>query len=199
MICGSCGTPAKQQEFVAWTLPESGGHSAWDLPPEARQDNLTPDGSPLLTPQQAVGGMGRPMLYIGFVLVLFPLVRLGLILQKVSYLTSPQYAGWIASHPGFDAYLFMGIVADFLLIVIYLLLNYCFYRKKRDFMTLMVFQVAMQVVISIAFYAWARTFVEPTHAQTIAGGVGLVRRLLFAAIWAPCFLSEEKYKRTFIN
>jgi len=83
--------------------------------------------------------------------------------------------------------------------VIYLISNYCFYRKKRDFITLMVFQVAMQVTVSIAFYAWARTFVEPNQAQTIAGGVGLIRRLVFAAIWVPCFLSEDKYKRIFIN
>ncbi len=199
MICGSCGTPAGQPGATGFAFTEPKTYSAWELPEEAQHDNLTPDTTPLLSVPKANTGLGGRGVYIAVLLIAAPLLRLVLLGGEIRVLDSPRFQGWLSQYPGLDMYFFLQIVANCLFIALYLLLNYFFYRRKRDFMTLMVFQVGMQIVVAIGFFAWARSFTGHSEAQIIVGSIGLIRRVIGTALWVPCLLADSRYKQTFVN
>jgi hypothetical protein len=138
-------------------------------------------------------GIGGWLILVAFGLGFAPLRSIRGIYATLHILYGSEYQNWLSMHPGMAGLILFEAVTNTLFLFALVVLNYLFYRKKKEFPGLMITFMALQSILLLIDYAVVLHYNSRGSVTNVAGAI------LGSAIWIPYYLRSERVKVTFVR
>ena len=195
--CNACGYELEEDAALCVRCGANvhvhNSHEAKVIAPTDSPLATLPDSTPAYVPQNNLEGIGGWLILTRIGLLIGPFLRIRGIVQDSDFLFSAQHHVGLVAKPGLEALLFYELVTNSFFLILFLLLNFLLYSRRRSFPGFMIFYLAATVVTQLIDHLWV------THLGSDVAWTAVLQVAVPAAIWIPYFFSSIRVKLTFVN
>jgi hypothetical protein len=180
-VCGNCAAPLEEGASIC-------ARCGTPVPSPVSESY-----APKFSTFNDLEGIGGWLILAAIGLGISPLRSIHGIYVSLHVLYGSQFQNWLSTHPGEAGLILFEAVTNTLFLITLVTLNFLFYRRKKEFPSLMIAFFALQSILSLVDHAIVLHYHSRSSPATLIGSI------LGAALWIPYYLRSQRVKATFVR